>query len=238
MPPVTETKNSFPAPELELLFEVEQKYRTLMSLASPLSNAEPSLGGRLLYAGELTANRALVIAANIAGAASLSATSDPAMQRQAIRESIADFVVNSLDEALRILKNQIRKREAVAVCIAQLPAAIEQEMAGRGVKPDLLALQIVPPERDGIRLCWSVKEAPALWMPKIDTVVQACLQDAASHRWLRLAPRSMGRLARNLRLIACSEETAAKLIAVLEEKRRSGEITVEINLFLYQKTRN
>ena len=56
-------------------------------------------------------------AANIAGAASLSATADVATQKQAIRDGVVDFLVTSLDEAARILKNEIRKRQPVAVCV-------------------------------------------------------------------------------------------------------------------------
>ncbi len=78
------------------------------------------------------------MAANIAGAASLVATADRAAQKQAIRDGVADFLVNSLDEALRILKNQLRKRETVAVCVGLAPEAVEREMQERGVLPDLL----------------------------------------------------------------------------------------------------
>src|SRR5579864_9118351 len=100
---------------------------------------EPDLGGRLLYAGELDEDgRALIVAANIAGAASLCATANEHQQKQAVRDGIVDFLVTSLDEALRILKNEIRKHAPVAVCIAAAPAEIEGLMAERGVQPDLL----------------------------------------------------------------------------------------------------
>lgn len=52
----------------------------------------------------------MVRAANIAGAASLSATTDAIAQRNSIRDRVVDFLVTSLDEARRILKNEIRKR--------------------------------------------------------------------------------------------------------------------------------
>ena len=64
--------------------------------------------------------RALLLAGNIAGAASLAVTADAAAQKQSIRDGVADFLVNSLDEALRILKNEVRKREPVAVCVAPI----------------------------------------------------------------------------------------------------------------------
>jgi urocanate hydratase len=107
-------------------------------IQTTLAERETGLGGKLFYAGELDGEgRALVVAANIAGAASLVATADRAAQKQAIRDGVADCLVNSLDEALRILKNQLRKRETVAVCLGLAPEAVEREMLERGVLPDL-----------------------------------------------------------------------------------------------------
>jgi len=119
---------------LDFTLQVECFYAALISFA-PLPQ-EPSLGGQLLYSGHLDPEaRAILVAANIAGAASLAATADTAAQKQALRSGIVDFLVNSLDEALRILKNQVRKREPVAVCVALPPQQIEDEMLARGVLP-------------------------------------------------------------------------------------------------------
>src|SRR5947208_3583525 len=94
------------------------------------ASGQTDLGGRLLYAGELDDDgRALIAAANIAGAASLCATANQEAQKQAVRDGIADFLVTSLDEALRILKNEIRKHAPVAVCIGAAPAIIEPQMS-------------------------------------------------------------------------------------------------------------
>ena len=201
----------------------------------PARCAEPNLGGKLLYAGELDREgRALIVAANIAGAASLAATAEPAAQKQAIRDGVADFLVTSLDEALRILKNQIRKRETVAVCVAAAPEAVEHEMLERGVLPDLLrpgaaataefatflsqgAQQIQPSALDENQtlLAWSVASAPAQWLPKLDAIALDCLEpeDAAARRWLRLAPRYLGRLSQNQRLLRCNTESAQKFLS-------------------------
>ena len=125
-------------PALEFARKVERLYAGLMTSADP-GGGEPRLGGRLLYAGALDAEgRALVVAGNIAGAATLAATANPAAQKQAIHDGVVDFLVTSLDEALRILKNESRKRETVAVCVGAEPDAVEREMLERGVEPDLL----------------------------------------------------------------------------------------------------
>ncbi len=109
-------------------------------LDAPGAHPETGLGGKLFYAGELDeAGRALLVAANIAGAATLATTADRAAQKQALREGVADFVVNNLDEALRILKNQLRKRETVSVCVALPPSDVEREMNERGVSPESAA---------------------------------------------------------------------------------------------------
>src|SRR5512140_2673187 len=96
---------------------VHQAYGGLMKCASGVEDL--NLGGRLLYVGELDEpGSALTVASNIAGGATLAASAQPAALRQALREGVIDFLVNSLDEALRILKNEVRKREPVAVAVS------------------------------------------------------------------------------------------------------------------------
>jgi hypothetical protein len=222
-----------------------------MQTARGDGSPEPGLGGKLLYAGELDARgRALLIAANIAGAASLAATADPAAQKQAVRDGVADFLVTDLDEALRILKNQIRKRETVAVCVGAAPQAMEQEMLERGVLPDLLrpadeasgpslfisegAKRVQVPAKDVVDglLCWRVASAPAQWLPKLDALALACLPaDAgAARRWLRLAPRYLGRLAQGLRLLRCDRDVYANFAEQMRERVEIGEIAVEVEI--------
>ena len=94
--------------------QVERFYAGLISVAE--WGAQAGLGGKLLYAGQLDGEaRALLVAANIAGAASLVATADVTAAKRAMRDGVVDFLVTSLDEALRILKNELRQRQAVAV---------------------------------------------------------------------------------------------------------------------------
>src|SRR5438477_324049 len=52
-----------------------------------------------------------------------------------------DFLVTTLDEALRILKNAVRKKEAVSVGLVGNCADIIPELAERGVVPDILTDQ-------------------------------------------------------------------------------------------------
>jgi hypothetical protein len=239
-----------PTPPFSFAFQVESLYAALLQTASPVLSSEPKLGGKLLYAGELDeAGLALMAAGNIAGAATLASTADPATQKQAIRTGVVDFLVTSLDEALRVLKNEIRKREPVAVCVAVAPEAVEREMLERGVLPDLLASEtltgcaaflsqgacsVEPADEDEtqVLLAWSVAAAPAQWLPKLDALALDCLgsEDWPARRWLRLAPRYLGRLAQGVRVLRCKEEIAAKFLKRVRQALVQGEIGVPVEI--------
>jgi len=205
---------------------------------------EANLAGRLFYAGELdTGARALVVAANIAGAATLSASAEAEAGKQAMRDGVVDFLVNSLDEALRILKNEVRKRETVAVCVAESPEAIEREMCKRGVLPDLMhPLVGVAIRENQCILAWRVASAPALWLPKIDGIVSDCLHEKmgasglafetgkTALRWLRMAPRYLGRMAQGVRVLRSHESTTEALLQCVRKAVECGEIGVSVEV--------
>jgi hypothetical protein len=194
------------------------------------------LHGVFLFAGNLTdESTALLRAANIAGAASLVATHEAALARAALHEGAIDFLVTSLDEALRILKNELRKRQRVAVAVSIAAELLAAEMLERGVQPDLFAgadagfaalgaqpvAAFEPAEGERLHLwpipaAWARRttELDALLLEQIDTL------SAAKKRWLRLAPRYLGREARTLRSLACDAETAAHIEEILRGVRR------------------
>lgn len=239
-------------PALEFILQVERFYAGLMLHSVPGSDSPPGLGGELLWVGGLDGDgRALVAAANIAGAASLSATADSDAQKQAIRDGVVDFLVTSLDESLRILKNEIRKHEPVAVCVGLAPDLVEREMAERGVRPDLVlagvdgagavaarfgaALQCIEPvsaSESQTLLAWSVASAPAQWLPKLDAIASDCLSADAreSRRWLRLAPRYLGRLARGVRVLRFDDGAAKDFVARVQLGMERGEIGVAVEI--------
>jgi hypothetical protein len=249
--------SSNPPAALEFILQVERFYAGLILAANIGPDAEPSLGGRLLYAGQLDAQaRALLMAANIAGAASLAISADADAGKQAIRDGVVDFLVNSLDEALRILKNEIRKRSTVAVCVAQNSEVdFARQLLERGVLPDLLPPRSAPatefaaflsqgsrpvvailPDANQVLLTWSVADAPARWLPKLDALAIDCLSfdsrsvAASARRWLRFAPRYLGRISQGLRLLRCDESTAAKFRNQVQEQVDRGEIPVAVEI--------
>lgn len=241
-----------PSAAFSFLTRVALSYATLLD--TPLAHHETGLGGKLFYAGELDEEgRALLVAANIAGAATLAASADRDAQKQALRDGIADFVVTNLDEALRILKNQLRKRETVAVCVVQSPSEVEREMNERGVAPDFLRRDLrVPPHHNALDLHVSdeteldLGKIPALvtWragsaLPKdlalLDETALACLDPDQweSRRWLHFSPRYLGRLARNLRLLDSNRKFAARFIDRARQAIESSEIAATIEIHSY-----
>lgn len=206
--------------------ELAAVYALYAALARDL-DPELGLGGKLLYAGELTPEGCLLVrAANIAGAASLSVTADPDIQRKAIREGVVDFLVTSLNEALRILKNEIRKRQTVSVCVSNPAAQIEAEMRERGVLPDLLPPAPLNPSdlgwfesHGGMRIQSQASESDRTFLvvdgptPEWEARALASmpLDDHANRRWVRLSPRYLGPSARRLRSLATDPETATIL---------------------------
>jgi hypothetical protein len=228
------------------------------AVSDPAPDREPGLGGRFFYAGDLGGiGSALVVAANIAGAATLTASADTETQKQAIRDGVIDFLVTTLDEALRILKNELRKGETVAVCVSKAPEEIEQEMVERGVLPDLLPPGALDAERyepfldEGARqidpvtakrgetvLTWSVADAPARWLPRLDALAGECLGCSkgpevwAALRWLRLSPRYLGRFARGARLLRCQTSAAKCFVERVRQQMENCEIAVPVEIRL------
>lgn len=97
-------------------------------------------GSLVLSIGLGVEGRALPIASNIAGAVSLAIDDSPSHLREVVRTGAADFVVNTLDEAIRAMKNEVRKRAPLSVALAASPSIILQEILSRGVAPQLFTV--------------------------------------------------------------------------------------------------
>jgi urocanate hydratase len=225
---------SLPSALLKSLANTHAVYESLMDFAVPFQypkvGQDPNLGGRLHYVGELDERgRTFAIAGNVAGVATLAASGDPAVLRRSQQEGAVDFVVNSLDEALRILKNEIRKRQPVAVAVSKSPAEIEKEMLERGVLPDLIPMrldwsspaiekflaqgtrQVAAVSHDAERRLriWTAPAEYAQNLAAFEALLaeQLASDDYLNRRWLRLSPRYLGADARRLRSMACDEST-------------------------------
>ena len=100
------------------------------------------LSGKLVVSGGMGGmGGAQPLAATMAGACFLGIDVDPERIKKRLKTGYCDFMVNSLDEALRILKNSIRKKEAISVGLVGNCADVIPELADRGVLPDILTDQ-------------------------------------------------------------------------------------------------
>ncbi|HEY2038491.1 MAG TPA: hypothetical protein VGG95_02445 [Edaphobacter sp.] len=97
-------------------------------------------GSLILSVGLSPQGAALSIASNIAGAVSLAIDHDPEHLREVVRTGAVDFVVNSLDEAIRAMKNELRKGSPLSVALDLDPASALAEIAERGVAPQLFSV--------------------------------------------------------------------------------------------------
>jgi len=82
---------------------------------------------------------ALALAVNIIGAVGLAIDDRPEVCRGALRSGACDFLVNSVDEALRVMKNEIRQRRPLSVALLAVPHEALNELLERGVRPELFA---------------------------------------------------------------------------------------------------
>ena len=100
------------------------------------------LAGKLVVSGGMGGmGGAQPLAATLNGAAFLGIDVDPERIKRRVKTGYCDVMVNDLDEALRILKNAVRKREATSVGLVGNCADVIPELARRGVVPDLLTDQ-------------------------------------------------------------------------------------------------
>jgi urocanate hydratase len=100
------------------------------------------LAGKLIVSGGMGGmGGAQPLAATMTGAAFLGIDVDPERIKKRLKTGYCDFMVNTLDEALRILKNAVRMKENVSVGLVGNCADIIPELAQRGVVPDILTDQ-------------------------------------------------------------------------------------------------
>jgi urocanate hydratase len=110
--------------------------------AAARKHLQGDLAGKLVVSGGMGGmGGAQPLAATLNGGAFLGVEVDPERIKRRVKTGYCDVMVNSLDEALRILKNAVRKREATSVGLIGNCADIVPELARRGVVPDLLTDQ-------------------------------------------------------------------------------------------------
>src|SRR5437867_2866925 len=115
-------------------------YETLAAAAR--KHFRSDLKGKLVVTGGMGGmGGGQSLAATMNGAAFLGIDVDPERIKKRLKTGYCDVLVTSLDEALRILKNAVRKGEATSVGLVGNCADVIPELAKRGVVPDLLTDQ-------------------------------------------------------------------------------------------------
>ncbi len=120
-----------------------------------------SLAGRLVVAGGMGGmGGAQALAATLNGAAFLGIDADASSIKRRVKSGYCEVMVNNLDEALRILKNAVRKREPASVGLIGNASEVLPEFVRRGILPDLLTDQ-------------TPADDPLAYIPDALTVAQA-----------------------------------------------------------------
>src|SRR6201997_1733454 len=119
---------------------IQGTYETFMAAGD--KNFTGDLHGRLIVSGGMGGmGGAQPLAATMNGAVFLGIDVDAERIKKRLKTGYCDFLVNTLDEALRIVKNAVRKKEAVSVGLVGNCADVVPELAARGVVPDILTDQ-------------------------------------------------------------------------------------------------
>jgi len=193
--------SSVQQPELQL--------RTLRLYGELLCRRENWSRQLVLAAFPGVSRTGLAVAASLAGAVSLVVDSDSAMTKAQFRDGAFDFIVNTLDEALRAIKNEIRQGHPLAVGLMAEPQVVLAEAADRGLAAAFILTEANDPDgsltsslgtSDVARVAfgeptaklsgwlsrcgWAAAElsSPMLDLPPDDRARQKWLRDLPSHQ--------------------------------------------------------
>ncbi|HXE07161.1 MAG TPA: hypothetical protein VN612_04640 [Acidobacteriaceae bacterium] len=170
-------------------------------------------GGKLLLlVGPGSAQTGVAPAVGIAAGTTLVLDSDAAAMKSAMRAGQLDFLVNSLDEALRALKNEIRQKRALSVGLIAKVTVTLTEMEQRGIAPDLRLDSASLPRGPGSgEQYFTAFDAAAL--RAVDAALFGILpaSDLVRSRWLQRAPQFLREARRGGRWIWLTERELTSL---------------------------
>ncbi|GAA3762550.1 hypothetical protein [Terriglobus aquaticus] len=181
------------------------------SLAAFLSlmQRHDTWSGRLVLLSASDEAAAFAMAVLATGGAVLWVCADETSLRESGLQGLSDFQVTTLGEALRILKNEIRKGLPVSVAVLDAAGTVWGEAAARGVQPDAVwpgdkdaeaggvliergAERLVVADADGIlaRTAQTWRELRAIDAELLEQLSGCALAERmAGERWLRAASR-------------------------------------------------
>ena len=174
-----------------------------------------SLAGKLVVTGGMGGmGGAQPLAATMNGAALLCIEADPERIKRRLKTGYCDIMVNSLEEAVRILRNAVHEKAAVSVGLAGNCAEVLPEMARRGIVPDLLTDQTSAhdPLNGYIPAGLSVEQAAELRARNPEEYLERALDSIAAHVRAMLELKRMGAVAfdygNNIRRMAADRGVA------------------------------
>jgi urocanate hydratase len=191
-----------------------------------LYEAFAGLAGKLVVSAAL--QDAEPLAATLNGAAFLGIEADPERIKRLLKTGYCDILVNSLDEAVRILRNAVYRKEAVSVGLTGNSAEVLAEMERRGIVPDLRTDQLLLPDpQDDVR--WAALSGDTRDIAAIDELLLRLFpENQRLTRWISLARKRVkyqGLPARACRLN--SDEWDRFFVAVNEMATR-GELRAPV----------
>jgi len=187
--------------------------QTLRLYRGLVASREDWGGALVLCSGEGCGASGIPVAASVAGGATLAIDADAEAMKSALRRGELDFVVNTLDEALRTIKNQIRQKRPLSVgLIADVGKTLE-ELASRGVQPERVIDPALPVEAGEGELFFPVRDAGEL--QRLDAALLEALpaEDVARRRWIRRLPQYLREARSGGRWIWLNAEERAALVA-------------------------
>jgi hypothetical protein len=188
------------------------------------------------------------MASNVAGAASLGIDPDADFAKQALRAGVCDFLVNTLDEALRILKNEIRSRRPVSVVLSREVNAALAQIVERGVQPDMLASPIRVLTERGARMIpetatgdglvpvdWTISGNAVRQLAILDALATKSLQGNAAEgdarvRWIEASPKYLGRPFAGQRFLRMTNAEANAFLAAAKAAVSTGALAAAVSI--------
>ncbi len=174
-----------------MIGQPELQSRTLQRYGELLCRREDWSRRLVMAAFRGAAASGIAAAASLAGAVSLVTDADGGSMKSHFRDGAFDFVVNTLDEALRAIKNEIRKGNSIAIGLIGEPAAVLDEAKERGLTADFIlnedeASAAATPELTAwlAERRWSVEEISAPIAERL-LAGSSYESDTRRLRWLR-----------------------------------------------------
>jgi urocanate hydratase len=157
-------------------------YETFVEMGRQYYNGD--LSGRwILTAGLGGMGGAQPLAATMAGACMLAVECDPSRIEFRLRSGYLDMVADNLDEALELVRNACKKRQALSVGLVGNAAQVLPELVKRGVRPDAVTDQTSAhdPAHGYLPIGWNLEKWNSMKQTAPEVVSEQASKSIAEH---------------------------------------------------------